>query len=416
MGPIALFDKSFLQSLSVDESVWFDHFFIPNICPLFYVETLADLEKSVRAGRTPEIEVGLIADKTPNMSGMPCSQHSTLCLADLMGNRVAMTMQIPVPGGRIVDVEGKRGVVYDHSPEHKAFSRWQDRSFLEVERQFAKGWRAAIEQLDLLKVAENFRALGVNGKTCSTLHDARELAHQIVIAKDKPFERMKLAITTLNVPHHLYRPIMERWASMGRPSIDQFAPYAAHVLEVELFFQISLAASLIGPQRASNRVDIAYLNYLPFCMVFASSDRLHQRCAPLFMRQDQEFVWGQDLKTDLARVNLHYENFPEDIKEKGLFAFAHYPPGSDGDLLVQLWDRHAPRWREQDRNDKVFVPTKMPDLVAKLRKFSDAPGKPASELPYDPAEIENVSIQRVVKKRKGSWFQIAKDFEDDCHQ
>jgi hypothetical protein len=48
--------KSFLQSLSVDESVWFDHFFIPNICPLFYVETLADLEKSVREGRTPERE------------------------------------------------------------------------------------------------------------------------------------------------------------------------------------------------------------------------------------------------------------------------------------------------------------------------------------------------------------------------
>jgi hypothetical protein len=69
MGLIALFDKSFLQSLSVDESVWFDHFFIPNICPLFYVETLADLEKSVREGRTPEREVGRIAEKTPVMRG-----------------------------------------------------------------------------------------------------------------------------------------------------------------------------------------------------------------------------------------------------------------------------------------------------------------------------------------------------------
>jgi len=33
MGPITLFDKSFLQFLSVDESVFFDRFFFPVICP-----------------------------------------------------------------------------------------------------------------------------------------------------------------------------------------------------------------------------------------------------------------------------------------------------------------------------------------------------------------------------------------------
>jgi hypothetical protein len=45
MGPVALFDKSFLQSLSLDDAVWFDHFFAPVICPIFFVETLADLKK-----------------------------------------------------------------------------------------------------------------------------------------------------------------------------------------------------------------------------------------------------------------------------------------------------------------------------------------------------------------------------------
>lgn len=50
MGPIALFDKSFLQSLTVDESVWFDHFFLPVVSPLFFVETLADLAKQRKDG------------------------------------------------------------------------------------------------------------------------------------------------------------------------------------------------------------------------------------------------------------------------------------------------------------------------------------------------------------------------------
>ena len=79
MGPTALFDKSFLQSLSVDESVWFDRFFLANICPLFYVETLADIEKTPREGRSPEDEVGLIAQKFPDMSGTPSVHHTQLC-------------------------------------------------------------------------------------------------------------------------------------------------------------------------------------------------------------------------------------------------------------------------------------------------------------------------------------------------
>ena len=98
MGPIAVFDKSFLQSLSVDESVWFDHFFVTVITPLFFVETLADLEKHLKEGRRPEDEVGAIAAKTPEMSGSPNVFHATLCNGELRGFPVAMTRK-PVLGG-----------------------------------------------------------------------------------------------------------------------------------------------------------------------------------------------------------------------------------------------------------------------------------------------------------------------------
>jgi hypothetical protein len=40
MGPTALFDKSALQALNIDESVWFEAFLLANITPVFYVETL----------------------------------------------------------------------------------------------------------------------------------------------------------------------------------------------------------------------------------------------------------------------------------------------------------------------------------------------------------------------------------------
>lgn len=83
MGPIAVFDKSFIQSLNINESVWFDNFFSAVITPYFYVETLADLHKSSRPGKTPEEEVTILAEKTPELSSTPTQSHSELCLIDL---------------------------------------------------------------------------------------------------------------------------------------------------------------------------------------------------------------------------------------------------------------------------------------------------------------------------------------------
>ena len=102
MGPITLFDKSFLQSISVDESVWFSHFLSPMVCPLFYMETLADLKKLTKDGRAPEEHVSLMGAKFPDLSGNPCPSHVQLMVGDLMGQRVPMDGRIPMSRGKAV--------------------------------------------------------------------------------------------------------------------------------------------------------------------------------------------------------------------------------------------------------------------------------------------------------------------------
>ena len=87
LGPILIFDKSTLQSLNVDEAVWLDNFFMTNITPLFFIETLADLEKEVRKGKTPEQVVGEIAYKTPDMSPRSNVYHMALAWGALLGKR-----------------------------------------------------------------------------------------------------------------------------------------------------------------------------------------------------------------------------------------------------------------------------------------------------------------------------------------
>ena len=172
MGQITLFDKSFLQSLSLDESVWFDHFFLVNVCPLFYIETLADLDQSVAEGRTPEQEGGVIADKFPEMGGTPSGYHRNQCIGELLGHSVPMTGQIPIPGGRRVESEGKRAAVFERSPEAAAFARWQRREFLAIEHQFAETWRRQLAALDLNQAAEIVRTLAIHIARCRDLSQA----------------------------------------------------------------------------------------------------------------------------------------------------------------------------------------------------------------------------------------------------
>lgn len=137
MGPILLFDKSFIEMLSVDHAAIFDALFSTNICPIYYVEVLADLEKQVLSGRTPEKAVGDMARKTPVFHSYPNMSHVTVCLTELLGRKVEVRGVPVVGGGRPVRRKGKVGIFHEESPESQAFNRRQHGEFLEVERRFA---------------------------------------------------------------------------------------------------------------------------------------------------------------------------------------------------------------------------------------------------------------------------------------
>lgn len=409
MGPITLFDKSFLQSLSLDESVWFDNFFLTSVCPLFYVETLADLAKSRQKDRTAEQTVGIIADKFPEMNGTPCAFHKDLCIGNLLGSDIPMTGQIPLAQGRLVQFEGKPHLVSEGSPEADAFSRWQKRQFLEIERLYAQVWRKALLALDLKGIATRFRLLGVDPKSCKTLEDAKALADETVFRRDKPQDRMDFALVLLGIPGEYHQPILERWNAANRPSLTDFAPYAAFVFTVEIFFGIALAANLISTQRQSHRVDIAYLFYLPFCMIFVSSDRLHRQCAPLFLRSDQEYVWGIHLKADISRADAYYKRLPDVEKDRGIMSFAGTPPENDAPLITRLWDRYLPIWRKwKDTKTSTTTPNQPAPSIEKIRSISQAPSFRPHETAVGPGHIASVTIKRSIRRKKGSWYQAPK--------
>lgn len=413
MGPIALFDKSFLQSLTVDESVWFDHFFLPVVSPLFFVETLADLAKQRKDGaRTPEEEVRVIADKTPVLSGAPCVHHAQLCIANLLGHEAPHLGQIPVAGGRPVrGADGKPGVVFENSPEAEAFARWQRSQFHEIEHGVASSWRAMLTQLNLPEVAHRMRALGITPQTCRTVKQAYGIAASLVHSRYEPEQQIGLLFSFVQVPQHLQAAIIYRWSQAGFPPLAGYASYAAHVLMVEIFFQIALAANLISSERPSNRVDIAYLFYLPFCHIFVSGDKLHKLCAPEFLQKEQDFVWAPELKGDLARINRELMATPELERQMGLHKLAPRPPGNTSHLTVALWQKYAPGSGEANVDMTPMSPEAERKLIDHLKSFTKAPTDPeVAGIPSD--ELQSISIERLVPARKGNWWLIPKKVAD----
>ena len=415
MGPITLFDKSFLQSLSLDEAVWFDAFFIPVICPIFYVETLADLAKA-RKDRTAESAVRIIAQKTPELSGGPCMFHQELAAGNLLGYDVPMDARIPRPGGRYVTGGGQSGIVYDESPEMKAYARWQDEQFFEVERSFATGWRKILEAADLNEIAKGLRRLGVDGKSCNSLEQAKEMAQEIVDSSSNPYERLEMAVQFFHIPQQHYSTLIERWKALGQPVLSAFAPYAAYVLTVEIFFHISVAANLISSERPSNRTDIAYLFYLPFCMMFVSKDRLHRRTAKLFLRSNQEFVWGSDLKDDLKRLNTHFLALPEEERDQGVLRISRHPPIEGEFLTTALWRKWMSDTAFSGRDHASEVdPEISRKVLERLNAFTEGDTLPASQIAETGDELGAMGIQRLVHRRKGSWYLLPKDLPDPAH-
>lgn len=305
MRPTITFDKSFLQSLSVNEAVLFDFMFASNIPPVFLSETLADLEKEMKRGKLPEHVVGNLAHKTPEFHSNPNVHHYQLALGNLLGRPVPMDGRIMLPGGKKIALPGEKGVIYEQSAEAKALSRWQRGEFLEAEREHAKAWRAMINLLHLDAVIGSLNSIGIRPGNVRTLEMALELAGTVVASDIHPQSTYDLAILVLNIPGEHARSIRVRAQEHGNPPLSSLAPYAAYLVKIELFYYIAIAAKLLPAEKLTNRLDLSYLYYLPFCRVFVSGDKFHRTVTHLFLRDDQDFVWGDDLKAALMRLEKY---------------------------------------------------------------------------------------------------------------
>ena len=411
LGTILIFDKSTLHSLNIDESCWLDNFYRANITPLFFVETLADLEKEVARGRTPGEVVGNLAYKTPVCGALPNMHHASIGVADLLGQRIEIRGVPIIAGGVPVTTGDQRGVLYKQPPEMEALSRWQKGEFLYVERLFAKLWRRALSGLDLEASYHRFGRFFTEGCKPRQFTEVKTLVDRLLHQDGRRYEMLRLACDLLGVSDVVRQRIIAGWKTQGGPYLQDFAPYATHVLSVDLFFFLALAADLISLRRPSNKIDLAYLYYLPFCMVFASNDKLHENTVPLFLRDNQTFVKGTELKADLRNLDEYYSNLPEEIRVQGIMRFAPYPPLEGEYLVSRLWDRFLPKWRAHAAERTDVSKDKEKEIIEGLRQFKEEVGKDEPQPPIEMDNADHVILERKVPVRRGKWRLLPPEVE-----
>jgi hypothetical protein len=418
MGPNLIFDKSALQALSMDEAVWLEAFFNTNVVPVFYVETLADLEKEVKAGRTPEDLVGMLATKTP-ANAAPNVHHRELVLADLAGLfDLALDGRPLIRSGDLKRApDGSVGFHVGEFPEQTALLRWRDHEFFEVERGTARDWRVELARADPSRQVETVKNV-LPAPKISNLEELKAFIDDFCVSDD--LQVLLLALEVLEVPQELIEPLRGRWERMGKPPLGEFAPFATHVFKVELLFYLGLHRGFISDQRPSNRADIAYLYYLPFTNVFVSGDRLHHATAPLFLADSQTYLTRDELKDSLGELDRYYSGLPNAVKELGVMAFASYPPAGIENAVGRVWDscmgpgwRDSARAREKEVREPDFGAQRRPipdDVRAKMdgaRPIAREAGAPA------PDDADYMAITRRVPAQKGKWRIVSREVADE---
>ena len=392
--------------------MWFDHFYRTNIIPVFYVETLADLKKKPRGTRTGEDFVRDVAFKTPELHSVPNKYHGSLVVASLLGEDIKLNDFRPIIGGGIpTNSNGEKGYRFEVAPEAEAFNRWQDEDFYVLEKEFAQTWRTSIKNMTFEFSRPYVESLGIDINSCKNLSDAYHAAERVILIDKQPMLFASFLIT-LNVPKELHHKIIEDYQLLGNPSINKFSPYAAYVLHIDIFFYISVARGFISGERPSNKVDMSYLYYLPFCNIFISGDKLHKSTAQFFMKGNQKFIWAPELKADLNNLNNLYSLLPLAEKELGLHSFATYPPKDKTYLTTSLWDTYLPKWRTIMQNKKKPLNDEASKkLLKELQKHARAPQIEGNDIDYNEENVKHMTLKRNVSKQRGSWYQLPKSLK-----
>ena len=301
MGPQILLDKSTLQSLSDDETWCLARYYYVIYTPILFNEVLGDLTKDEDDEESKRI-VAQVSDKIKPVDSCFAVDYQILLEYNLLGHEIIMDGR-PIRIDAIpVSTPDGEGLYFGVQPEREDLWRWEVGQFTTEEYKYSKKWRTWSKTIDL----EKWRRF----EGFPTINSLEELIPAVQNSWQRVsyhLEPLQYLLTEAGISDNSSSQIFKRWDQCGMPQLQEFAPYAYYCFTVLFAFYTALANNLIGT-RSTNRVDLEYLLYLPFCKVFSSGDKFHKDFVPLFLNDQQDFVDSSTLKQDLKRIQVHSDS------------------------------------------------------------------------------------------------------------
>lgn len=351
MGPFLLVDKSFIESLSPEELDFLDRHYTMIITPILISEICADLLKYPRDEDTSKHRAALLADKAKQFGAKTVCQFENICIADLFGAEVSLSPIIPRIGGRECTAEdGSTGMVFEESFEDKMLRRWANRQFTEDDLAAAKDHYEK-RSYNLESSGKAMADLYPRNAGYKSLDELSLNIDYLLSNSPNQWNIIESLINILNLAPAERDIVKTRWEAENHPYFENFSSYAFFCYRLICIFWVGVTSGLIPTSKHEKAIiDYEYFFYLPFVHAFCSNDSFHRNFSMFFLRSDQDFVWGEELKADLQAISSCYKNMTSDEKQYYEIHFGHYPPPIHNSITYFLWQKHMRPWTPRSGN------------------------------------------------------------------
>ena len=339
MGPFTQMDKSTIQGLSFDEYTSLCRYYYHVITPILLRELSSMLAKKDEDIEDLKKKVSLLAAKSTFGPVHLIPSAEKLAYRNLMGEFVPMDGRLPIEGGTFYLTEdGSKGWVLDELPEVTLLKNWSNGIFKENDIETGREHRKIDSEIDLDKLCKDIAGDLVDLPKFKSLD---ELIHWIDdhFTQIGPQQLLLNAANFILRPEHI-QPTLLRWRAEGCPALDIFAPYSIYFYKVNLFYILGISFELIKKgKKSKTHLDIQYVYYLPFSMVFTSGDKELRKIASFFLRKNQSFISSSQLKNDTYLFEIFFKALSNKQREEFYLEYGPYPPLLQGCHTSKIWKK-----------------------------------------------------------------------------
>ena len=365
MGLSIVIDKSTFQSLLTKELITLHNYYRPTTTPILVMEIMADLKKDFNESDKSKKRVQDFAMKLMPYNSAINIHYLEILTGELLYGNTNFNNRPVLGNSEVVrSSSGQLGFQFKETAQEKALSRWRDGDFLKSEEELAQIWRDYTKKEDLLEnLKKNLQKKYSVKEKFKNLKSLNDYIDQLLNNEKIQRELLIWLLSEFDISLEYCGYIFSRWEQTESKKMEDFSRFAFHCCKVKLFFDFALSSGLVGT-RSTNILDLQYLYYLPFCLLFSTNDKFQLQIAPFLIAENQKVILGSELKSDLKFLVDYCETL-DDPKDKA--RVLKEPPQLTQSLTYQLWSEYfdwPPRFKISNAKSPENYKEKMDEFIS----------------------------------------------------